>query len=344
MSNLQQPALTTLNIATRQSPLALWQAEHIRDRLLALYPEMTINLLKIVTKGDKILDTPLAKIGGKGLFVKELEQALYNKDADIAVHSLKDVPMQLPEGLTLGVYCKRAAPTDAFVSNTYDSIDALPQGAIVGTSSLRRQCQIKAYRPDLQIKTLRGNVGTRLSKLDAGEYDAIILATSGLQRIELDERIRGELDIDACLPAVGQGALAIECREGDDAVLQLLAPLNDNKARIRLIAERALNRHLEGGCQVPIAAYAVLQMADETEDDRAKNTENGNNDDGNILWLRGRVGQADGSELLKAEKRIALTGSQDEQEAQANQLGIDVADMLLADGAGAILSAIYDTK
>lgn len=344
MSNLQQPALTTLNIATRQSPLALWQAEHIRDRLLALYPEMTINLLKIVTKGDKILDTPLAKIGGKGLFVKELEQALYNKDADIAVHSLKDVPMQLPEGLTLGVYCKRAAPTDAFVSNTYDSIDALPQGAVVGTSSLRRQCQIKAYRPDLQIKTLRGNVGTRLSKLDAGEYDAIILATSGLQRIELDERIRGELDIDACLPAVGQGALAIECREGDDAVLQLLAPLNDNKARIRLIAERALNRHLEGGCQVPIAAYAVLQMADETEDDRAKNTENGNNDDGNILWLRGRVGQADGSELLKAEKRIALTGSQDEQEAQANQLGIDVADMLLADGAGAILSAIYDTK
>ncbi|MBO1516005.1 hydroxymethylbilane synthase [Psychrobacter halodurans] len=344
MSNLQQPALTTLNIATRQSPLALWQAEHIRDRLLALYPEMTINLLKIVTKGDKILDTPLAKIGGKGLFVKELEQALYNKDADIAVHSLKDVPMQLPEGLTLGVYCKRAAPTDAFVSNTYDSIDALPQGAVVGTSSLRRQCQIKAYRPDLQIKTLRGNVGTRLSKLDAGEYDAIILATSGLQRIELDERIRGELDIDACLPAVGQGALAIECREGDDAVLQLLAPLNDNKARIRLIAERALNRHLEGGCQVPIAAYAVLQMADETEDDRAKNTENGNNDDGNILWLRGRVGQADGSELLKAEKRIALTGNQDEQEAQANQLGIDVADMLLADGAGAILSAIYDTK
>ena len=344
MSNLQQPALTTLNIATRQSPLALWQAEHIRDRLLALYPEMTINLLKIVTKGDKILDTPLAKIGGKGLFVKELEQALYNKDADIAVHSLKDVPMQLPEGLTLGVYCKRAAPTDAFVSNTYDSIDALPQGAIVGTSSLRRQCQIKAYRPDLQIKTLRGNVGTRLSKLDAGEYDAIILATSGLQRIELDERIRGELDIDACLPAVGQGALAIECREGDDAVLQLLAPLNDNKARIRLIAERALNRHLEGGCQVPIAAYAVLQMADETEDDRAKNTENGNNDDGNTLWLRGRVGQADGSELLKAEKRITLTGNQDEQEAQANQLGIDVADMLLADGAGAILSAIYDTK
>lgn len=341
MSNLQQPALTTLTIATRQSPLALWQAEHIRDRLLALYPELSIHLLKIVTKGDKILDTPLAKIGGKGLFVKELEQALYNKQADIAVHSLKDVPMQLPDGLTLGVYCKRASPTDAFVSNTYNSIDELPQGAIVGTSSLRRQCQIKAYRPDLQIRTLRGNVGTRLGKLDAGEYDAIILATSGLQRIDLDERIRGQLDIDACLPAVGQGALAIECREGDDKVLKLLAPLNDDKARIRLIAERALNRHLEGGCQVPIAAYAVLQIPDETSANNDDNGENGNNDNGNVLWLRGRVGQADGSKLLKAEKRVTLVGTQDEQEAQANQLGIDVADKLLADGAGEILSAIY---
>ncbi len=344
MSNPQQPVLTTLNIATRQSPLALWQAEHIRDRLLALYPNLTINLLKIVTKGDKILDTPLAKIGGKGLFVKELEQALYEKQADIAVHSLKDVPMQLPEGLTLGVYCKRASPTDAFVSNTYNSIDELPQGAVVGTSSLRRQCQIKAYRPDLQIKTLRGNVGTRLGKLDAGEYDAIILATSGLQRIELDERIRGELDIAACLPAVGQGALAIECREGDEEVLKLLAPLNDDKARIRLIAERALNRHLEGGCQVPIAAYAVLQTAEETSVNNDNNGDNGNNDSGNVLWLRGRVGQADGSELLKADKRATLVGTQAEQEAQANQLGIDVAEMLLADGAGAILSAIYQPE
>ncbi|MGO1490648.1 MAG: hydroxymethylbilane synthase [Psychrobacter sp.] len=340
MSNLQQPALTTLSIATRQSPLALWQAEHIRDRLLEMYPQMTVNLLKIVTKGDKILDTPLAKIGGKGLFVKELEQALYNKQADIAVHSLKDVPMELPEGLTLGVYCKRAAPTDAFVSNAYDSIDELPQGAVVGTSSLRRQCQIKAYRPDLQIKTLRGNVGTRLGKLDAGEYDAIILATSGLQRIELDERIRGELDIDACLPAVGQGALAIECREGDDDVLKLLAPLNDDKARIRLIAERALNRHLEGGCQVPIAAYAVLQLTD----DAATDDDSTDNDNDNVLWLRGRVGQADGSELLKAEKRATLNGTQEEREEQANQLGIAVAEMLLADGAGDILSAIYNPE
>ena len=333
MSTTFQPTIKTLNIATRQSPLALWQAEHIRDRLLELYPSLTVNLLKIVTKGDKILDTPLAKIGGKGLFVKELEQAMYDKQADIAVHSLKDVPMDLPEGLMLGAYCTRAAPTDAFVSNTYDNIDALPQGAIVGTSSLRRQCQIKTYRPDLQIKTLRGNVGTRLSKLDAGEYDAIILATSGLQRIELEARIRGELDIDMCLPAVGQGALAIECREEDAEILALLAPLNDDKARIRLIAERALNRHLEGGCQVPIAAYAVL-LAEDASDYT-------NDDNGNTLWLRGRVGQADGSALLKAENRVVLTGSQAEQEAQANQLGIDVADMLLAAGAGAILSAIY---
>lgn len=333
MSTTPHPAVTTLTIATRQSPLALWQAEHIRDRLLALYPNLTITLLKIVTKGDKILDTPLAKIGGKGLFVKELEQAMYDKQADIAVHSLKDVPMQLPEGLMLGAYCERAAPTDAFVSNTYNSLDELPQGAVVGTSSLRRQCQIKAHRPDLQIKTLRGNVGTRLGKLDAGEYDAIILATSGLQRIELTTRIRGELDIDVCLPAVGQGALAIECREGDAEILALLEPLNNKQARTRLIAERALNRHLEGGCQVPIAAYAVLQSADASDDS--------NDDAGNILWLRGRVGQANGSELLKSEKRVTLNGTQAQQEVQANQLGINVAKMLLADGAGAILSAIY---
>ena len=341
---MQPLALTTLNIATRQSPLALWQAEHIRDRLLALYPELTINLLKIVTKGDKILDTPLAKIGGKGLFVKELEQALFAKEADIAVHSLKDVPMQLPEGLMLGVYCKRASPTDAFVSNTYATLNELPQGAVVGTASLRRQCQIKAYRPDLQIKTLRGNVGTRLSKLDAGEYDAIILATSGLQRIELDTRIRSELDIDTCLPAVGQGALAIECRADDAQILQLLAPLNDDQARIRLIAERALNRHLQGGCQVPIAAFAVLQDASNPHDNNANHDAHGNNDSGNSLWLRGRVGTEDGSKLLKFEKRITLSGSQSDREAQANQLGIDVATLLLDNGAGAILAAIYHSE
>lgn len=345
MSNNLHSALTTITIATRQSPLALWQAEHIRDRLLTLYPHLTINLLKIVTKGDKILDTPLAKIGGKGLFVKELEQALYEQQADFAVHSLKDVPMQLPQGLMLGVYCKRASPTDAFVSNTYHSIDELPQGAVVGTASLRRQCQIKAYRPDLQIKTLRGNVGTRLAKLDAGDYDAIILATSGLQRIELDARIRSELDIDICLPAVGQGALAIECREDDTKILSLLAPLNDDQARIRLIAERALNRHLEGGCQVPIAAFAVLESTKSLDGHVNSHAyKHGNNDEGTTLWLRGRVGEEDGTVLLKADKRITLVGTQTEKETQANQLGIDVAELLLQKGAGAILSAIYTDK
>lgn len=315
--------ITTLNIATRQSPLALWQAEHIKARLEALYPKLTVNLVTMVTKGDKILDTPLAKIGGKGLFVKELEQALFDKRADIAVHSLKDVPMELPEGLTLGAYCQRAAATDAFVSNTYASLDELPQGAVLGTSSLRRQCQIKAYRPDLHIRSLRGNVGTRLGKLDAGEYDAIILATSGLQRMQLDERIRGELDVDISLPAVGQGALAIECREYDEAVLSLLAPLNDAPSRVRLIAERALNKHLQGGCQVPIAAYATLSEANSQ------------------LWLRGRVGSEDGNTLLKAERTVTLSGTQAEQEKQAERIGVEVAEDLLTQGADKILAAIY---
>lgn len=321
-------ALDTLNIATRKSPLAMWQAEHIKQRLESLYPNLTVNLVTMVTKGDKILDTPLAKIGGKGLFVKELEQALYDKRADIAVHSLKDVPMELPEGLILGTYCKRETPTDAFVSNNYSKLDDLPQGAVVGTASLRRQCQIKAYRPDLVIKSLRGNVQTRLGKLDAGEYDAIILATSGLKRVELSDRIREEIDIDISLPAVGQGALAIECRSDDEAVLNLLKPLNDGQARIRLIAERALNRRLEGGCQVPIAAFAVIEKEEANSHNKT-------------LWLRGRVGSEDGTTLLKADKRIAMTGNQADREAQAEQLGIDVAEQLLSSGADSILAAIY---
>lgn len=320
--------LKNLNIATRKSPLAMWQAEHIKSRLESLYPELEVNLVTMVTKGDKILDTPLAKIGGKGLFVKELEQALYDGRADIAVHSLKDVPMELPEGLILGTYCKREAPTDAFVSNKYDKLEDLPQGAVVGTASLRRQCQIKAFRPDLQIKSLRGNVQTRLAKLDAGEYDAIILATSGLKRVELSERIKQEIDIDISLPAVGQGALAIECRADDEAVLALLKPLNDGQARIRLKAERALNRRLEGGCQVPIAAFAVIEKDSEQSHDKT-------------LWLRGRVGSEDGTTLLKADKRIKLTGDQAAREAQAEQLGIEVADELLSLGADSILAAIY---
>lgn len=277
----------------------------------------------------------MAKIGGKGLFVKELEQALYDGRADIAVHSLKDVPMQSPEGLILGTYCKRETPTDAFVSNTYDKLEDLPEGAVVGTASLRRQCQIKAFRPDLQIKSLRGNVQTRLSKLDAGEYDAIILATSGLKRVELSERIKQEIDIDISLPAVGQGALAIECRSDDEAVLELLKPLNDGQARIRLKAERALNRRLEGGCQVPIAAYAVIEKDSEPSDQQTFQK---------TLWLRGRVGSEDGTTLLKAEKRIELSGDQAAREAQAEQLGIEVADELLSLGADSILAAIYSDK
>lgn len=312
---------TTLNIATRQSPLALWQARHIQTRLQALYPQLSINLVTMVTKGDKILDTPLAKIGGKGLFVKELEQALYKKQADIAVHSLKDVPMDLPDGLTLGAYCQREQPTDAFVSNKFSALDDLPQGATLGTSSLRRQCQIQQYRPDLNIISLRGNVGTRLAKLDADDYDAIILATSGLKRLGLTERICHEIDTDISLPAVGQGALAIECRADDTDVLNLLKPLNHELSRLCVLAERAMNRHLQGGCQVPIAGFAVI------EDDK--------------LTLTGRVGSVDGNVLLKAQQTNALTDDAQENEHIANAMGITVAQALLAQGADDILKEIY---
>lgn len=312
---------TTLNIATRQSPLALWQARHIQTRLQALYPQLSINLVTMVTKGDKILDTPLAKIGGKGLFVKELEQALYEKQADIAVHSLKDVPMDLPDGLTLGAYCQREQPTDAFVSNKFSALDDLPQGATLGTSSLRRQCQIQQYRPDLNIISLRGNVGTRLAKLDADDYDAIILATSGLKRLGLTERICHEIDTDISLPAVGQGALAIECRADDMDVLNLLKPLNHEPSRLCVLAERAMNRHLQGGCQVPIAGFAVI------EDDK--------------LTLTGRVGSVDGNVLLKAQQTNALTDDAQENEHIANAMGITVAQALLAQGADDILKEIY---
>lgn len=311
-----------LIIATRQSPLALWQAYHIRDQLQTLYPDLSIEFLKIITKGDKILDTPLAKIGGKGLFVKELEQALYDGRADVAVHSLKDVPMVLPQGLTLGAYCTRANPSDAFVSNHYQTLQDLPLGAKVGTSSLRRVCQIKHYRPDLQIASLRGNVGTRLAKLDAGEFDAIILATSGLQRLGLADRIGSQLDFAISLPAVGQGALAIECRQTDTQVLDLLKPLNNVQDRLCLIAERAFNRQLQGGCQVPIAGFATL-------------------DANLILHLEGRVGSTDGKTLLIHKQNIALVGTADQQIAQAEQLGKQVADHLLAQGADTILRTIY---
>lgn len=309
--------MKTLTIATRQSPLALWQANFVKDQLIALYPTLDVKLLTMVTRGDKILDTPLAKIGGKGLFVKELEQALFDGTADIAVHSLKDVPMVLPEGLMLGAYLSRHAPTDAFVSNRYTHLDELPQGAIVGTSSLRRECQIRRHRRDLDIRSLRGNVGTRLSKLDDGEYDAIILATSGLQRLGLDDRIRHELDTAISLPAVGQGALAIECRADDVAVLDLLAPLNHAPTRLCVLAERAMNHALEGGCQVPIAGFATL--------------------DGDTLAMEGRVGTPDGQTLLVAKQSLANS-----DENHAITLGQNIAQALLSQGADEILKALYD--
>ncbi|NNH34328.1 hydroxymethylbilane synthase [Acinetobacter sp. NIPH 2377] len=302
-----------LKIATRQSPLALWQAEHIRARLEALHADLKVELVTFVTQGDKILDTPLAKIGGKGLFVKELEAALLDGRADLAVHSMKDVPMALPEGLSLAVICEREDPLDAFVSNTYNSFDELPQDAKVGTSSLRRKTQILKQRPDLNIIDLRGNVGTRLSKLDSGLYDAIILASAGLKRLGLAERIRHTLQPEISLPAVGQGALGLECRATDQGVLDLILPLLHAETDTCVRAERAFNAYLEGGCQVPIAGYATLNQGQ--------------------LHIEGRVGSVDGVTLLK----VQLSGAPE----QAEQLGVNLAQKLLEQGAGDLLKALY---
>ncbi|MCG8286337.1 hydroxymethylbilane synthase [Acinetobacter seifertii] len=305
--------MKTLKIATRQSPLALWQAEHIRARLQELHPDLTVELVKFVTQGDKILDTPLAKIGGKGLFVKELEAALLDSRADLAVHSMKDVPMALPEGLTLAVICEREDPLDAFVSNTFEKFADLPQGARVGTSSLRRKSQILKQRPDLQIIDLRGNVGTRLGKLDDGQYDAIILASAGLKRLGLENRIRHTIEPNVSLPAVGQGALGLECRADDQEVLALIQPLLHIETDVCVRAERAFNAYLEGGCQVPIAGYATLQ-------------------DGKI-HIEGRVGSVDGQTLLRAEMT--------DEAHNAQQLGENLARNLLEQGAGDLLKALY---
>ncbi|MGH1485522.1 MAG: hydroxymethylbilane synthase [Cellvibrionaceae bacterium] len=304
----------TLRIATRKSALALWQAEYVKARLESIHSGLTVELLPMSSRGDKILDVPLAKVGGKGLFVKELEHALLQNEADIAVHSMKDVPMEFPDGLGLSVICEREDPRDAFVSNRFSRLDELPPNAVVGTSSLRRQCQLLAKRPDLEIKFLRGNVNTRLAKLDAGEYDAIILASAGLIRLEMSERISEYIEPEVCLPAGGQGAVGIECRNDDKNTLSLLAPLNDNTTAECVLAERAMNRRLEGGCQVPIACYAIHQSD-------------------NQLWLRGLVGDPDGSQLISHD----VTGKPTEAEA----MGISLAEKLLSDGAGAILSAVY---
>jgi hydroxymethylbilane synthase len=292
--------------------LALWQAEFVKQELETAHPGLTVELVPMSTQGDKILDTPLAKIGGKGLFIKELEIAMQEGRADIAVHSMKDVPMSMPEGFVLHTICERDNPFDAFVSNNYARLEDLPEGAVVGSSSLRRQCQIRHTRPDLKIKNLRGNVNTRLAKLDDGQYDAIILAAAGLRRLDMYDRIRHTLAPELSLPAVGQGAVGIECREADEHIQQLLEPLNHTETALRVRAERAMNKTLEGGCQVPIAGFAELR--------------NGS------LHLSGRVGTTDGSTLLQAN----ASGT------DPQAVGEQVAEALLKQGAGDILAALGD--
>ncbi|MBN4069058.1 hydroxymethylbilane synthase [Beggiatoa alba] len=302
-----------IKIATRKSPLALWQAEHVSARLREAHVGLEVELVKMLTQGDKILDTPLAKVGGKGLFVKELEVGLLAGNADIAVHSIKDVPVELPDGLYMPVILEREDPRDAFVSNQYACFAALPQGACVGTSSLRRQTQLLAKRPDLIIKDLRGNVGTRLQKLDDGHYDAIILASAGLTRLGLSQRIAEYMATDLSLPAIGQGAIGIECRNNDSEIETLITVLNHADSAVRVRAERAMNHRLEGGCQVPIGGHATL--------------------DGNTLTLRGLVARSDGSEIISG----SVSGHRDD----AEKLGIKLADDLLSRGAKAILAELH---
>jgi len=305
--------MTLIRIATRRSPLALWQAEHVARLLTASHPELRVELVKMITQGDKILDTPLAKIGGKGLFVKELELGMLNGDADIAVHSMKDVPAQLPDGLELSAILLREDPRDAFVSNSYASIEDLPQGAIVGTSSLRRQCQLLDLRPDLQIKSLRGNVNSRLQKLDDGQYDAIILAAAGLIRLGFEQRIKVALPANTMLPAIGQGAIGIECRSNDSATQALVACLHDPATASRITAERAMNLTLEGGCQAPIAGHSRIK--------------------GDSIRLHGLVAEPDGSVLISEQLEGPIE--------HAEEIGRTVANRLLAAGAKQILDKLY---
>ena len=299
-----------IRIATRKSPLAMWQAEHVAAELKRHHPGLLVEIVGMSTKGDRILDTPLAKIGGKGLFIKELEEGLLDGRADIAVHSMKDVPPELPPGLHLPVIMEREDPCDAFVSNQYPGVEELPQGAHVGTASLRRQCQLLARRPDLKISVLRGNVNTRLAKLDAGEYDAIVLAASGLKRLGLSSRIRSIITAEESLPAVGQGALGIECRVDDQRVHRLIEPLRHQPSQTRVSAERALSGRLQGSCQIPLGAYALIEDGE--------------------LYLRGLLGTPDGKQILRGEVRGDL--------AQAEQLGAKLGDELLARGGDRILA------
>ena len=299
-------------IATRQSRLALWQAEHVRDRLRELYPQCQVELLALSTRGDEILDTSLAKIGGKGLFVKELELAMAEGRADLAVHSAKDVPMELPPGFALGAVMEREDPRDAFVSNKYDALDALPPGALVGTSSLRREAQLRSRYPLLLVNSLRGNLDTRLAKLDRGEHDAIILAAAGLKRLGLGARIRSLLSVEQSLPAAGQGALAIEYRSERGDIAERLSALNHRATELAVRAERAVSRALGGSCQLPLAAYASVTGA--------------------TLELRGLVANPDGKSMVRAEVS-GPSGSPEE-------LGIRLAGELRAQGADRILAAL----
>ncbi len=301
-----------LVIASRESLLAMWQAEHIQGRLKTLYPDCDVQILGMTTRGDQILDKTLSKIGGKGLFIKELEQALQDGRADLAVHSIKDVPMDLPEGFALAAIGERANPFDAFVSNRYERLEDLPEGAVVGTASLRREAQLRARYPHLVIKPLRGNLQTRLGKLDNGEYDAIILAAAGLQRLGLDDRIRLIISDTVSLPAAGQGALGIEIAANREDLLEVLKPLNHAITHACVTAERALARALGGSCQVPLAAYCT--------------EENG------LLTLRGLVGHPDGSTILEAYAQAPAD--------YADSLGRAVAKRLADDGAMELIEAV----
>ncbi|MXP56418.1 hydroxymethylbilane synthase [Pantoea sp. Mhis] len=297
-------------IATRTSPLALCQARFIQHRLMIYYPNLQFEILAIVTKGDSRLNSSLMQVGEKGIFIKELEIAILEKRADLAVHSMKDVPMHCPEGLSIVTICEREDPCDAFISNIYNSLDNLPQGAIVGTSSLRRQCQISAYRQDLIITSIHGNIDTRLNKLDKGEYDAIILATAGLRRLRIESRIHQIFPTDFLLPAAGQGAVGIECRQDDIELIQLLQVLNHTETSICISAERAMNNHLNSNCQIPIGSFAILKD--------------------NQLYLKGLVGSPNGKQIIVAER----SGTYKEP----TKLGIALAEELLDRGASFILN------
>ena len=306
--------MDTLRIATRKSPLALWQAEYAAARLARHHPELSVALVEVSTTGDRGLDVPLANIGGKGLFMKELEVALLEGRADIAVHSMKDVVVQLPQGFAISAICERDDPLDAFVSNDHESLERLPDGARVGTCSLRRQAQLRAAFPALKVMNLRGNVNTRLRKLDSGEFDAIILAAAGLKRLEMQERIRHTIDAAVSLPAVGQGAVGIETRIDDFAVHDLVKPLDHEPTRRCVEAERALNEQLEGGCQVPIGAFARIP--------------------GDRMVLDGLVGSIDGRRIL----RTRVEGTPDDP----SRLGRRAAEELVTRGARDILREVLE--